>query len=371
MELAVSELKFSISPTKMHDIRRPEVGAKNALNMAGGEGCVVEEVAGALKLYSDGSILRTDEHLIINIPPSQKPREEEEGIATKDIVIQTKEKEEHNGSEVWVRIYLPPPGSTLFPVFLYFHGGGFCFLSPAFMGSHRFCVKLASALSAIIVSVNYRLAPEHRLPVAYEDAVTALDWVRSQKDGSSSESWLKSYADLSNLFLVGDSAGGNIVHHLLIRDKEGINIRGAILLQPFFGGEQRTQSEIKCPEDDGLVSVKLYDTFWRLSLPVGATKNHLFSNPCMFFESSGVRDVAFPPMLLVLGGKDCLRDRGLEYSDVMKRWGKKIEIVEFDEEGHGFHNCFEEKCGSFKSLMQLLALFVSSKSSELSLSCGD
>lgn len=131
------------------------------------------------------------------------PGKEYGGVASRDVVID-------KDFEIWVRLYLPHSHLQLensqskMPVLLYFHGGGFCFLSPAFVSSHRFCQRLAANLGVIVVSVNYRLAPDHRLPAAYHDSITVLQWLSSQ----SHDPYFSTFGDLNNVFLVGDSSGG-------------------------------------------------------------------------------------------------------------------------------------------------------------------
>eukprot|EP01018_Ginkgo_biloba_P014031 Gb_12886 [translate_table: standard] len=314
-----------------------------------------------LKLYRDGSIVRTDD-FFATVPPSEQPVEEDSGVATRDVVIDPT-------LGVWVRLHLPGQRSSRLPILVYFHGGGFCFVSPAVIDTHRFCSKWAAALCALIVSVNYRLAPEHRLPAAYDDSVAAMDWVRSEsikkRNGEAMDPWLNSFADFSNVFLMGDSAGGNIVHHLIMRmgELQGWNplqIRGALLLQPFFGGKKRTQSEMKCPET-ARVSLSVCDRLWRMALPIGADRNHPFSNPfCP--KSLSLSKVVFPPLLVSFGGKDCLSDRCLQYCEALKKCGKQVELIVFDEEEHGFHS-FKLDCESSKKVMEHAALFVASSCS--------
>eukprot|EP01018_Ginkgo_biloba_P014033 Gb_12887 [translate_table: standard] len=318
---------------------------------------VVEEVPGALRVYSDGSILRSD-NPILTIPPSQQPSDENGGVLSKDVVLDA-----HIG--LWVRLYLPPQPTSHLPVIILFHGGGFCCFTPAHIAVHSFCLKWAVSLGAIIVSVNYRLAPEHRLPAAYNDSAAAIEWVRSQsmkkKDGQAAEPWLDSHADFSNVYLMGDSAGGNIVHHLImsraLEDWEPLQIRGGLLVQPFFGGEIRTESEIKCSER-AVLNLKMSDTFWRLALPLGTNKNHHFSNP-FGPESACLSQMVIPPLLVAVGGKDQLRDRQLRYCEYLKECGKQVEVMVFDEEEHGFYALNVDAEG-YNKLMQRAALFVSS-----------
>ncbi|CAK9145807.1 unnamed protein product [Ilex paraguariensis] len=108
-----------------------------------------------------------------------------------------------------------PPNSKL-PIIIYFHG-------------------------ALILSVEYRLTPEHRLPAAYDDAVEAILWVQGQALGiNGCDPWLKDLADFSRVFLMGGSAGANIVYYAALRvpdiDLTPVKIKGLTLNQPFFGG---------------------------------------------------------------------------------------------------------------------------------------
>ncbi|XP_057869227.2 probable carboxylesterase 15 [Cryptomeria japonica] len=287
----------------------------------------LEDVRGVLKVFRDGSIFRLDvSHLFIQA----NEQTEQGGVATKDVIL-------NQNLGLWVRIYLPSVAPDVrLPVMLYFHGGGFCLASPGTTDFHNFSAKLAATAGVMIVSVNYRLAPEHRLPAAYEDCFSALQWLNS---GSESETWVRSYADPEKVYLLGDSAGGNIVHQVILRcgKKAKEWIKGAILLQPFFGGEERKRSEVDCVAE-AFLSVQLSDAYWRLSLPSDchADRDHPYCNP-LGPRSPDLREVEFPPLLVALGGKDVLRDRGLEYCEELKKMGKEVDVVLFEEEEHAFY----------------------------------
>ncbi|KAH9328901.1 hypothetical protein KI387_001009, partial [Taxus chinensis] len=140
--------------------------------------------------------------------------------------------------------------------------------------------KWAAMLGVIIVSVNYRLAPEHRLPATYHDVIDALHWIGSMKTESDEDGrveaevevdpWFDSHDDFSKDFVAGGSAGGNIVHHVGVWAASGGNVeiqeKGMILMYPYFGGEDWTPSEsLKSPE----FNLEQSDVMSRLTLPPG------------------------------------------------------------------------------------------------------
>ncbi|OMP06474.1 Alpha/beta hydrolase-3 [Corchorus capsularis] len=151
--------------------------------------------------------------------------------------------------------------------------------------SHEFCSNMATELSVTIVSASYRLAPEHRLPAAYDDAMEALYWIKTSNDN-----WLENYVDLSNVFLMGGSAGGNIAYHLRLRAVEQVDtllplkIKGLILHQHFFGVVERTESELRI--DNPGFPPCFSDLMWELSLPMGVDRDHEYRNPILM---EGVR----------------------------------------------------------------------------------
>uniref|UniRef100_A0A803M0M7 Alpha/beta hydrolase fold-3 domain-containing protein n=1 Tax=Chenopodium quinoa TaxID=63459 RepID=A0A803M0M7_CHEQI len=147
----------------------------------------------------------------------------------------------------WVRVFLPrlflnssstsSSSNKKHPILVYVHGGGFVVAGAAHPNYHDFCSYAATKLAALVVSVEYRLAPEHRLPAAYDDVLEALKWVKEGKD-----EWIQEYGDLSSCVMMGDSAGGNIVYHTglmaaaQVDELKPLMINGLILIQPYFSG---------------------------------------------------------------------------------------------------------------------------------------
>ncbi|KAK4780289.1 hypothetical protein SAY87_016395 [Trapa incisa] len=237
---------------------------------------------------------------------------------------------------LWFRLFYPssiPTGEPLRVIF-FFHGGGFTFLGPDSLGYDIVCRRFARKLSAVVVSVNYRLSPEHRFPSQYDDAFDVIRYI----DQHPSE--LPFSADLGRCFLAGDSAGGNIAHHVAVRacksSFEAVKIRGIISIQPFFGGEERTPAEIQMPIAP-IVSVERTDWCWKVFLPEGEDRDHWAANVSgpNAVEITGLE--GFPAVILFVAGFDPLRDWQKRYYEWLKRSGKEADLVEYPNTIHAFY----------------------------------
>ncbi|KAL2328384.1 hypothetical protein Fmac_021811 [Flemingia macrophylla] len=290
---------------------------------------LVEECRGVLHVYGDGSIVRSSN------PSFNVPVNDDGAVSWKDVVFDPVH-------DLQLRLYKPldsAAGSKL-PVLFYFHGGGFCIGSRTWPNCQNYCFQLASRIRAVVVAPDYRLAPENRLPAAIEDGFLALKWLQAQAVSDEPDHWLHHVADFSRVFISGDSAGGNIAHHLAARLGFGspqlapVRVRGYVLLAPFFGGTIRTKSEAEGPKD-AFLNLELIDRFWRLSIPVGNTADHPLVNP-FGADSESLEATNLDPILVVAGGSDLLKDRAEDYARRLKEWGKDIEYVEFGGQQHGF-----------------------------------
>ncbi|CAO2208948.1 unnamed protein product [Urochloa humidicola] len=277
--------------------------------MSGGtaERVVLEDFFGAVKLFSDGSVVRGDESAIT--PPGPFP--DAPGVQWKDAVYDA-------ARGLKVRVYRPSPaaagggseGDNKLPVLVYFHGGGYCigaYDQPIF---HSFCQRLAAGIPAAVLSVQYRLAPEHRLPAAVDDATTFFSWLRAQ--AAAAEPWLAGSADLSRTFVSGVSGGANLAHHAVVQIASGeialdppVRVAGYVLFSPFFGGEERTATESDTPAGGVSLTVAMSDQLWRMALPVGATRDHPLANP-FAPGSPDLEPLPLPPALVVAPGRDVL-----------------------------------------------------------------
>jgi acetyl esterase/lipase len=293
---------------------------------------VVEDLPHVLQLLSDGTVVRFDDYNTLP-PPAVPPAQP---VQWKDAVYDA-------AVGLKLRAYRPPAGLGKLPVLVYFHGGGYVLGTFAMPNFHAFCLRLAGELPAVVLSADYRLAPEHRLPAALDDAAAVMSWVRAQAaaGGEDGDPWLAESADFGRVFVAGDSAGGNIVHHVAVRLGTGelpsldpARVAGHVMLCPLFGGVERTASEAEFPPGPFL-TLPFYDQIWRLALPRGATRDHPYANP-FGPESPAMGGVALPPTLVVAAGRDLLRDREAGYVSRLRAMGKPVELVEFEGQHHGF-----------------------------------
>ncbi|KAF0897168.1 hypothetical protein E2562_034219 [Oryza meyeriana var. granulata] len=301
---------------------------------------LVESVTDWIRVYSDGSVDRLGPPeaapFMVVVPPYDEPRD---GVTVHDLAT---------GRGVDVRLYLTveetktTSGRQRRPVLLHFHGGAFCVSHPAWSLYHHFYARLAVELNvAGIVSVVLPLAPEHRLPAAIDAGHAALLWLRDVASGCSGVNdsvahpaveRLRGAADFSRVFLIGDSAGGVLVHNVAARAGESgaesldpIRLTGGVLLHPGFIGPEKSRSELENPPTP-FMTQETVDKFVMLALPVGTTsRDHPYTSPAAAVRAAeGAR---LPPILVMVAEEDMLRDAQVEYGEAMACAGKAVETV--------------------------------------------
>ncbi|KAJ9167232.1 hypothetical protein P3X46_021898 [Hevea brasiliensis] len=266
--------------------------------------------------------------------PSKKPING--GVKTSDIAVE-------RTKILWFRLYIPTANNTTpsaasngagLHVIFFFHDGGFTYFAPDSKFYDDFCYRLAGEFSAFIISVNYRLAPEHRCPTQYEDSFHILKFIEStQIKGFSNQ------ANLKHCFLLGDSAGGKLAHHVALKASEHefsrIELIGNILNQPFFGGEERTESELRLTRAP-FISMELTDWIWRAFLPKGDNRDHQTVN--VFGPNSiDISKFKFPKTIIFVGGYDPLQDWVRSYYEGLRKSTKEVYFVEYPNAMHTFY----------------------------------
>lgn len=199
------------------------------------------------------------------------------------------------------------------------------------------CRLYCRSLNAVVVSVNYRLSPEHRYPSQYDDGFDILKFI--DENGAV----LPNIADVTKCFLAGDSAGANLAHHVAVRVcKSGlrmVNIIGLISVQPFFGGQERTKSEIKFKHDP-IVSAEKMDWHWKVFLPNGSDRDHEavnVSGP----NAVDISGLDYPNTIVFMGGLDPLGDWGRNYYEWLRKSGKEAQLVDYPNAFHAFYFFYE------------------------------
>ncbi|CAI9101640.1 OLC1v1039010C1 [Oldenlandia corymbosa var. corymbosa] len=289
-----------------------------------------------VQLNHDGSLTR-----YVKLPTTPATEEKAEvmgqSAVSKDVVL-------NSGHKTWMRVYRPmklpsnDKSVARLPIIIYFHGGGWIQLSVGQTVIHESLNKLSSEVPAIVVGVEYRLAPESRLPAQYEDAVEAVNWVKDQAlDGNNGDKWLKDYGDFSRCYLYGISCGANIAFNAALRlsdtKLDPIKIAGVIMNQPFFGGKKRTKSELKLATDQ-YFPLPVIDLLWELALPKGADRDHRYCNP--FVDGAYKEKIKSLGRSLVIGfGGDPLIERQQDLVQILVKQGVLVE-ARFDDVGfHG------------------------------------
>ncbi|CDP17810.1 unnamed protein product [Coffea canephora] len=286
-------------------------------------------------LNPDGSLTR-----YIRLPTTPATGENTQLVgqsaASKDVVLSEEKK-------TWLRIYrpakLPSNDKSIarLPIIIYFHAGGWIQLSVEQTVIHESCNLLSSEVPAIVVAVEFRLAPESRLPAQYEDATDAILWVKDQAVNENGDRWMKEFGDFSRCYLYGVSCGANIAFNaaLQVQDMnlEPVAIAGLVMNQPFFGGKQRTKSELKLATDP-YFPLPVIDLLWELALPKGTDRDHRYCNP--FVDGAYKEKIKSLGRCLVIGfGGDPLIERQQDFVQMLVLQGVLVE-ARFDDVGfHG------------------------------------
>ncbi|MFH1269130.1 MAG: alpha/beta hydrolase [Planctomycetota bacterium] len=223
--------------------------------------------------------------------------------------------------DVPVRIYTPHDSKPL-PVFVYYHGGGFVLGD---VPTHdAYCTAIAKAAGCIVVSVEYRLAPEHKYPAAVEDAFAAAGWVFGHAAAFG--------GDPGRIAVGGDSAGGNLaaVVCLMARDRQVAQPVLQILVYPMTDCSFDTPSHREYAEGY-LLSREEMDWFLDCYLERPADGQEPYASPLLAESLAGVA-----PALVITAEYDPLRDEGEAYAARLRESGVPVTLTRYDGMIHAF-----------------------------------
>ena len=223
--------------------------------------------------------------------------------------------------EIPVRIYAPV-GTAPFPVLVYFHGGGWVIGN---LDTHDgICRSLANRVGCLVVSVDYRLAPEHRFPAAPEDCYAATRWL-AEHAGSLG-------GDKGRIAVGGDSAGGNLaaVVALMARDRGGPKLAFQLLVYPATDTDFETRSYRENSEGYFLTRADMV-WFWNHYAPRDEDRRNPYAAPLRAASLRGL-----PPALVITAEFDPLCDDGNAYAARLREDGVPVRLSQQDGLIHGF-----------------------------------
>lgn len=223
--------------------------------------------------------------------------------------------------EIPVRIYTPE-GSGPFPLIAFFHGGGFVLCS---LETHdELCRAMCRDAGAVVVSVDYRLAPEAKYPAAADDCYAATAWCAAHA--------AELGADAARLVVAGDSAGGNLaaVTALRARDLGAPRIRHQVLIYPATHCDFNTPSYRENAQGYFLTADAMR-WFWAHYLANPAQASEPYACPAHAADLKGL-----PPATVITAEYDPLRDEGEDYAAQLRAAGVPVVLKRYDGMIHGF-----------------------------------
>ncbi|TDQ61997.1 acetyl esterase [Maritalea mobilis] len=223
--------------------------------------------------------------------------------------------------DIPVRVYRPK-GDGPFPLVVYFHGGGFA------LGDlnidDAMCQRYCHEAEAVVVSVDYRLAPEHKFPAAPEDCYAVTVWAMG--DGAA-----ELEIDPERAVTAGMSAGGNLatVVPMMLRDRGEKQVKGQLLQVPVADcpGDPETQSYQQFASGYMLPAEEMY-WFWDMYTDKD-TRQHPYAAPLRSDDLANL-----PPAFVLTGECDVLRDEGEAYAAKLKQAGVEVQAIRYDGVDH-------------------------------------
>lgn len=219
-----------------------------------------------------------------------------------------------------LRLYRHGEGSSPRPVLVYFHGGGWVIGD---LDTHdTLCRQLALASDCVVVSVDYRMGPEHPFPAAVDDACAATRWVAAQAAALG--------LDATRLAVGGDSAGGNLAAVVSLALRGELPLAFQLLIYPATD-QHRTHESHRRNAQGYLLTADTMTWFHDHYITDPAQDDEWRASPLRHPDLSRL-----PPALVLTAGYDPLRDEGMAYAQRLSESGVRATLVSFERQIHGF-----------------------------------
>ncbi|NBI29898.1 alpha/beta hydrolase [Chengkuizengella marina] len=220
-----------------------------------------------------------------------------------------------------VRIYHPIQKETHLPILVYFHGGGWVFGD--LDSTDDICSFLAKVAKCIVVSVQYRLAPENKYPLPFIDAVDAVKWTYQNGDVFG--------GDVNRIAIGGESSGANLAAAaaIKIRDSYDINLLSQLLITPVTNYGFNTSSY--CEGFAYSLSKETLIWFWNHYLENEEQGKEIYASPLQVINAENL-----PPALIITAELDPLRDDGFLFAEKLKSSGVDVEYICYEGFVHSF-----------------------------------
>jgi len=217
------------------------------------------------------------------------------------------------------RLYRPGD-AAIQPALIYFHGGGFTIGDLELYDA--FCRRIAVASNCAVLSVDYRLGPEHRFPAAADDCIAATQWVAAHAASLG--------LDAARLAVGGDSAGGNPAAVTTLALRGQLSIAHQLLICPLTAFDSTTESFRRCAEGYFLTA-KLMSYFGGHYLNGEQDLQNWRCAPIRAERLDGL-----PPATVLIAGFDPLRDEGEAYAQRLEASGVPVKLIEYPGQFHDF-----------------------------------